>query len=698
MGDYSENNNYLDSEHIKTSLLPPINATGLDDADLVGNSVWSNIKARVHHPEESYLTEIQAQRIHCLNNINDDRNRIHNVASNFAFLYFFPNLQELKKIESQGKTYLDVDRFYSLTFFFDAYAQDADILFDKLGDPNIDSIHAITAATNIVKAITFLEHRIDEDGEDLQLQKIKLQTLFLESLNKFYAAAANNIDNIRADNLDPNSYNISEYGENQYTKSFTGFLTQLRQIKRETEAAASRGSPSSRPYPHDHDSTPPISRAPSATDDLKMPEPKKTREKFDYRNLSIIYQDLAQSKDFKKYLQDTYGASNTSTKTQISYDFVPDHLKPIPIKEYKGWGFVFKISDDNKSIIITDVAENADQAIKSLKGKTISKINGQTIEAITTSCKKEGIDSIFKITSLFRLNNQLTLEDEQGTTTNLTVAQQKIYQVKSSQDSASLSPSSQYKLQESTITQGEYDAKIKDNIEKLTTVHDIFAHINKRFDLLEEMLEENPSLKIVMPVSKSSSGVGAFANDSNSLGKGLAIKQWETFFTQGISSGTPEFIEAQKKADETIKKMHQLFRDRHAELNKKFNNSSGNPRIIQDSIYPIHDIKSTPHPGPDCLHIWGANAHNWNLTEGDPISGGGMALRLGTQRKGLFGIITTPIYGIDQILEDDKTYSTPLAKPKESDGLSRSPSPSPRPRSSSAAEAATPPSSPRAPS
>ena len=56
---------------------------------------------------------------------------------------------------------------------------------------------------------------------------------------------------------------------------------------------------------------------------------------------------------------------------------------------------------------------------------------------------------------------------------------------------------------------------------------------------------------------------------------------------------------------------------------------------------PPSRLSSSP-PSPTNYHVWGANAMNWNLREGQTISGGGMAAAMGIQKKGVFGIVTTP--------------------------------------------------------
>ena len=44
--------------------------------------------------------------------------------------------------------------------------------------------------------------------------------------------------------------------------------------------------------------------------------------------------------------------------------------------------------------------------------------------------------------------------------------------------------------------------------------------------------------------------------------------------------------------------------------------------------------------------VWGAHARNWNLQDGIFIPGGGQAADMGRQKRGIFGIITTPLEGL----------------------------------------------------
>ena len=63
------------------------------------------------------------------------------------------------------------------------------------------------------------------------------------------------------------------------------------------------------------------------------------------------------------------------------------------------------------------------------------------------------------------------------------------------------------------------------------------------------------------------------------------------------------------------------------------------------------------------IHVWGANAKNWNLTEDSVIDGGGQATAFKTQKRGVFGITTTPVAGSRDLAEQCKTYEPPSAQP-----------------------------------
>ena len=60
--------------------------------------------------------------------------------------------------------------------------------------------------------------------------------------------------------------------------------------------------------------------------------------------------------------------------------------------------------------------------------------------------------------------------------------------------------------------------------------------------------------------------------------------------------------------------------------------------------FSVHQVSSA-NASATHLHVWGANAGNWNLAPGSRISGGGMAIDMAVQGPGVFGIVTTPVAG-----------------------------------------------------
>ena len=69
------------------------------------------------------------------------------------------------------------------------------------------------------------------------------------------------------------------------------------------------------------------------------------------------------------------------------------------------------------------------------------------------------------------------------------------------------------------------------------------------------------------------------------------------------------------------------------------------------------------------IHVWGANAKNWNLTEDSVIDGGGQATAFTTQKRGVFGITTTPVRGSRDLAEQCKTYQAPSAQPANANAV-----------------------------
>ena len=134
-------------------------------------------------------------------------------------------------------------------------------------------------------------------------------------------------------------------------------------------------------------------------------------------------------------------------------------------------------------------------------------------------------------------------------------------------------------------------------------------HVKRRFQELRTSLAESSSIQVTIA---SEDGL------SSSLGKGLAVGQWQT--PQYGEEAYQRFI---KVLDDETVRLHTDFPDR-----VRFGWVSG------ANASPIH------------LQVWGANSKNWNLKAGATIKGDGQAACMGTQKMGVFGVVTTPYTGI----------------------------------------------------
>ena len=82
-----------------------------------------------------------------------------------------------------------------------------------------------------------------------------------------------------------------------------------------------------------------------------------------------------------------------------------------------------------------------------------------------------------------------------------------------------------------------------------------------------------------------------------------------------------------------------------------------------DKLDAILTHLKTNFTNKNFIHVWGANAKNWNIDPGNLVVGGGQATAFTTQERGVFGIATTPVAGSRGLAEQCKTYRTPSAQP-----------------------------------
>ncbi len=161
---------------------------------------------------------------------------------------------------------------------------------------------------------------------------------------------------------------------------------------------------------------------------------------------------------------------------------------------------------------------------------------------------------------------------------------------------------------------------------KKQKLHNIKLHIHKRFSELAKLLDSDEDIRVVI----------AGGGGSHNLGVGLAVGQWG----------------AKELSDDTIETISKEV----AVLRKKYKN-----RVSFGSIG--NKVQGKNKLGPKCIHVWGANAGNWNCDPNDAndkIEGGNQAKAIsGRQKTGKFGIITTPMGydGTQDLLAPDKTYA-----------------------------------------
>ena len=117
-------------------------------------------------------------------------------------------------------------------------------------------------------------------------------------------------------------------------------------------------------------------------------------------------------------------------------------------------------------------------------------------------------------------------------------------------------------------------------------------------------------------------------NELTHLGKGLAITQWP-----------------QNNSNKGHEKMINLIQTLLTDLHTKYPNRVEFGNIAKNK------------KDSNVIRVFGANATNWNLNKSTKITGGGQANVIGVQDYDVFGIVTTPKDGINNILDDRKSIN-----------------------------------------
>ena len=147
-------------------------------------------------------------------------------------------------------------------------------------------------------------------------------------------------------------------------------------------------------------------------------------------------------------------------------------------------------------------------------------------------------------------------------------------------------------------------------------IQSVIDHQKNRFDDLDQYLQQNPNAQVII--------AGISGTKIHTLGTGIAKQNWEP-----------------KKYLLMEKNLNTLTED----LKNKYS-----------TRVKYGNVGSKYNPGPNLIHVWGANEDNWNLNPGEKITGGGQAAGMGIQKVGVFGIVTMPTNDPTKLFEEDKTH------------------------------------------
>ena len=152
------------------------------------------------------------------------------------------------------------------------------------------------------------------------------------------------------------------------------------------------------------------------------------------------------------------------------------------------------------------------------------------------------------------------------------------------------------------------------------------SHIDERFSILEELVRDNVKVKVII--------AGNPENNQHSLGTGYSEGHWrDDYGEKGLESSSEMKDYIQTKINELIE-----FKPEQVEL--------GPVGAIRDNSETGWKYgEPVAFPSASVFHVWGANDSNWNLENGERISGGGQASYFPNQGPGVFGIVTTPLRG-----------------------------------------------------
>lgn len=294
--------------------------------------------------------------------------------------------------------------------------------------------------------------------------------------------------------------------------------------------------------------------------------------------------------------EDSYEASIREFKEEVGIDL--SKFNPIPLKFLK--------PNDKTNIFIYYSLSNPESILKSYKpnyyfGKITSKDNEVSHWGLMTLDEQNELVLYFS-NSVSMVDRQKLLEGKTNNSnifrTSKSLKSQYIHAIKCLNSSKNIDPST------STHTSTSPNPSIKH-----TFPMEFKRHIDQRIKDLEIFIRRHHSHKVI---------IASVDGKISSLGTGYAKEQWND---SGYST--------------------QQYDNFMSYLNKKINNLS-QTYSSQVSFEKVSYEKANN----TTYCVWGANKSNWNLPDGSIITGSGQAIYMKRQKKGVFGIVTTPVAGL----------------------------------------------------
>jgi hypothetical protein len=419
-------------------------------------------------------------------------------------------------------------------------------------------------------------------------------------------------------------------------------------------------------------------------------------------------------------LKDSFNFLSKVDENNFLPVIIPEYFQPQPKVPFQGWGLKAVFNGLNLTI----------------QGKEVSQIHDKDGKDILEGLKKAFKDDpklfAYAVIDFFRRtqeNINLVYKDETKEELNkykkksIKIVDGKVQVQSASED---MTETDNVNLFIDRIKSYSDNSATKASTKVILTKSDkevlgVFKeHINQRFELLGQLLANDPNKIAIIPGSKGGDEIScSFAN-------GLAVNQWKDHCGGDKDRG-----------DEMANRCRELFTQKSNELEKKYpkqvlfghvgmrksskflpqfpvgggeasykalfeNNETGDEHKlisqyeslyeqlgIKDEVKDVHKNKKldekiieyrkllfeqdgAPLANKIFIHVWGANVGNFNNTTGNYQGGSSQAAAFKDQVEGVFGICSTPI-GYDNtkkadLMADCKTHRDLVAK---------SPSPSP---------------------